>query len=162
MISSNACWCAKIHQCSTGNDFELGSMIKRHFTTWTILFAFLTAGVTGLPTWCFGGDGHVQMGDVSCCLESENQSDSHCPTAAENAPRDDGCGCIHVPVLAVGPNSIFARVDHASTPTYESAITASDSWASLTPNVSFGGLLRRPPFVSSSNPAPLRTVILLI
>jgi len=138
-------------------------MTKTRITTWTVLFAFLMAGISGVPTWCFGGDGHVQMGDVSCCLESNDQTGSHCSTASDNAPWNDGCGgCVHVPVFAIGPNSSFARVQHPSTPIHQSVITVCIYCASLAANVRFLGLAHGLQFVSSSSPASLRTVILLI
>ncbi len=138
-------------------------MTKTHITTWAILFTFFIAGNSGIPTWCFGVDGHVQMGDVSCCLESNDQTGSHCSTTADNAPWNDGCeGCVHIPVFTVGPNSSCTRIQNPSTPIHESVITAGVSCASLAANECFGGLVDSLPAVSSSGPASLRTVILLI
>jgi hypothetical protein len=138
-------------------------MTKKHITTWTVLFVFLIAGISGVPTWCFGDDGHVQIGDVSCCLESNDQTGSHCAPVADNAATNDECeGCVHIPVFAVGPNSSFTRVQHPSTPIHQSVITVCIYCAFLAANLRFAGLPHELHFVSSSSPASLHTVILLI
>jgi hypothetical protein len=148
---------------SFGGEFEFGSMIKQHFTAWVALLAFLIAGTSGPLSWCLGGNGHIEMGNVTCCLESRDQRQSNCCTVADNAPADDGCeSCVHVPVFAIGPNSSFTRIQYPSARVQESAIEALVSCATLDENLRFGDFSRKLSFVSSSGPASLRTAILLI
>jgi hypothetical protein len=138
-------------------------MIKQKLTAWVILTAFLIAGASGPPVWCLGGDGHVEMGDVTCCLESLNKLESKCCAVADKAPADDGCdNCLHVPVFSAGPNSSFTRVQHPSALVQLSAITAVCSCVSSAGNVRPADFSEVLSFVSSSGPASLRTVILLI
>jgi hypothetical protein len=138
-------------------------MIKQKLTAWVILAAFLMAGASGVRAWCLGGDGHVEMGDVTCCLESLNVLESKCCVVADNAPADDGCEkCLHVPVFSVGPISSFSRAQHPSLSVQEPAIAAFVSCATSAKNVRLGDFSHYLSFASSTGPASLRTVILLI